>query len=122
MLEFEDKWMNLTPTATRSLKLRSELISPEVFSKIWRLWECGDLRPEWLDRLLVEYEVHSSIAVTTWLAQIRDRMETATDAPSHFTDRFALLQKDDYQMRLLEQLPFEPGFEAEAATVEPVTK
>jgi len=122
MLEFEAKWMDLTPTETPSLKRRSELLNSKVFSKMVWHWKCGHLKPEWLDWLLDRYEAHSSVAVTTYLAQIRNRMETVTAARDH-TDKFALLQKkDDYQMRLLEQLSFEPGFDVEAATVEFVTK
>lgn len=118
MLEFEDKWMDLTPSENPGLKRQSELLNTKVFSELVERWEYGFLKPEWLDWLLEKYEVHSSVAVTTSLDRIRKRMETVTVAPKPW-DKVALLQKkDDYQMRLLEQLPFEPGYDVDAATVE----
>ena len=99
MLLFEAKWMDLTTLEKPSRKRRSELLDSKVFEKMIWHWKRGDLKPEWLDWLLDSYEVHSSFAVTTWLAETR------------------LWKKDDYQVRRLEQLSFEPGYDVEAASI-----
>lgn len=118
MLEFEEKWMNLTSMRTPGLKIRSELLDSRVFAKIVEWWELGDIKPEWLEWLLDKYELHSSVAVNNCLNQIRNRMETITVARDR-QDGFALLQKEnDYLLRRLEQLSFEPQLDLDAAVAE----
>ena len=120
MLEFEDKWKDLTVMENRSLKRLSELLnSNDVFSTIIYLWATSYFRPEWLDWLLDRYEVYSSVKVTNTLAKIRNEEQTASVYTPYTEVALLQRQNDHQQIRRLEQLPMEPGNNNEAATEEP---
>lgn len=112
MLEFEGKWMDLMPTETPGRKRRSELLNPKVFARIVNLWMQAHFEPEWLAWLLDRYELYSSGDLIISLIETRTLMDPLMAATATFNLRrklLLLLKEDDSQLRLLEQLPFEPN-------------
>lgn len=102
ILEFDAKWMDLSPRETTAFQHRSDLLDADFFWNILESWVAGLFELEWMDWLLERCELYRTKKIDLKLALVRRATEEALQKYSG--EDLARYKKIESTLQRLERL------------------